>query len=184
MYASHREHAIMHGMRKRWQLILLAVIVILINAACDQVTKAYAKNNFKGRGIIRVVDNFVVLKYAENEGAFLSIGSAIPQPFKKIILTFIPVLVLIGMFLYICLSRRLTLFQIICLASTIGGGASNIYDRFVYQGRVIDFLNFGIGSLRTGILNIADLSIFFGAILLILSQLIPGQKEPPPQIEL
>ncbi|MDD4289005.1 MAG: signal peptidase II, partial [Atribacterota bacterium] len=32
-----------------------------------------------------------------------------------------------------------------------------------------DFLNFGIGNLRTGILNIADMAITFGVILLIYS---------------
>jgi signal peptidase II len=48
----------------------------------------------------------------------------------------------------------------------------NLIDRIVYKGIVIDFLNFGIGNLRTGILNIADMAITFGIILLLYAFLI------------
>ena len=41
---------------------------------------------------------------------------------------------------------------------------------YVNGGIVIDFLNFGIGGLRTGILNVADLSVTFGALAFILMQ--------------
>ena len=41
-------------------------------------------------------------------------------------------------------------------------------DRLLYDGRVTDFLNVGIGSLRTGIFNLADMAILAGALLLVL----------------
>ena len=40
----------------------------------------------------------------------------------------------------------------------ISGGASNWIDR-VLRGSVVDFLNMGIGPLRTGVFNMADVAI-------------------------
>jgi signal peptidase II len=42
----------------------------------------------------------------------------------------------------------------------------NLIDRILYDGRVTDFLNFGIGPLRTGIFNVADVVGVIGAVLL------------------
>jgi lipoprotein signal peptidase len=39
------------------------------------------------------------------------------------------------------------------------------------DGAVIDFVSFGVGSLRTGVMNLADIMIFAGAGLLIASAL-------------
>jgi signal peptidase II len=50
-----------------------------------------------------------------------------------------------------------------------GGGVSNFADRILSDGRVVDFLNLGIGSLRTGIFNVADVAIMAGVGLLILA---------------
>jgi signal peptidase II len=49
-----------------------------------------------------------------------------------------------------------------------GGSASNLIDRILH-GSVIDFLNIGLGNLRTGIFNVADVAIFFGIALLMFS---------------
>ena len=43
----------------------------------------------------------------------------------------------------------------------VAGGASNWLDRVV-RGSVIDFINVGVGSLRTGIFNVADVAIMLG----------------------
>jgi len=45
----------------------------------------------------------------------------------------------------------------------LGGGLSNLYDRIAY-GKVVDFMNMGIGDLRTGIFNVADMFILAGII--------------------
>ena len=51
------------------------------------------------------------------------------------------------------------------LTLLIAGGLGNLIDRLVY-GYVTDFLNVGIGSLRTGIFNVADMAIMLGVGLL------------------
>ena len=47
-------------------------------------------------------------------------------------------------------------------ALIIGGGLGNLIDRILNQGAVIDFMNIGIGPIRTGVFNVADLAILAG----------------------
>jgi signal peptidase II len=60
------------------------------------------------------------------------------------------------------------------LALFIAGGASNWIDRVV-RGSVVDFLNVGIGSLRTGVFNVADVAIMIGAVVFALGQFRKGR---------
>lgn len=48
----------------------------------------------------------------------------------------------------------------------LSGGTGNLWDLVIHDGRVIDFMNVGIGSLRTGIFNVADFRITNGVVLL------------------
>jgi signal peptidase II len=53
------------------------------------------------------------------------------------------------------------------VALFVAGGASNLVDRIAYV-MVVDFMNVGIGSLRTGIFNVADMAIMPGAGIVVL----------------
>jgi len=57
--------------------------------------------------------------------------------------------------------------SILALSLIFSGGLSNFYDRIANNGAVVDFLNIGIGSLRTGIFNVADIAIMLGVLLLV-----------------
>jgi signal peptidase II len=66
-------------------------------------------------------------------------------------------------------ARRLQPWRVVALALVAGGGISNLIDRLLYNGRVTDFLNVGIGGVRTGIFNVADMAIMAGALLLLVN---------------
>lgn len=149
--------------------IIIMILTMLLNIGCDQVTKHLAKEYLYDKGTVPVIHTLFVLRYAENTGAFLGLGSDIPEPFKFLFLSLFPTLFLLGLFVYISRNKKLSLFQIICLSSIFGGGIGNLIDRLTNNGTVIDFMNFGIDGLRTGILNFADLSLTFGAIFFIIS---------------
>jgi signal peptidase II len=53
----------------------------------------------------------------------------------------------------------------VSIALIVGGGVSNLIDRLRYGGYVVDFLNVGIGPVRTGIFNVADMAIMLGVVL-------------------
>lgn len=156
---------------------LVVTILVLINLGCDQVTKAAARNSLQDRGIVSVLGGFFVLVYTENEGAFLGLGSKWPEPLRRTLFTFGPAALVLLMLGYVLIYRNLTLFQIVALACIIGGGLSNVVDRILYQGRVTDFMNLGLGSLRTGVFNAADLSVLLGSALLLISSLFGGSSD-------
>ena len=56
--------------------------------------------------------------------------------------------------------------------------ASNWFDRLV-RGSVLDFLNVGIGSIRTCVFNVADVAIMIGAVVFALGQFRKGRNLPP-----
>ena len=58
----------------------------------------------------------------------------------------------------------------------IGGGIGNIYDRIVY-GSVTDFLHMDFVLFKTGIFNMADVSIMTGIGLLLLQTLLAKKEE-------
>jgi len=160
-------------------LSLLAATAVLV--ALDLWTKALAEARLVGRGTIPVLGDFAVLVYADNPGGFLSLGAGLPESLRKLILIVLP-LVAIPLVLWALLSRgiggskaegaaeRIGPAEYIAAVLVAAGGAGNLADR-IFRGEVRDFLNFGIGKLRTGIMNVADLYILF-AIIAIASALI------------
>jgi signal peptidase II len=64
------------------------------------------------------------------------------------------------------------------MALIASGGVGNLWDRFARGGSVVDFLNLGVGPVRTGILNIADLAIVAGAVFLALSDRTSARPAP------
>ena len=52
------------------------------------------------------------------------------------------------------------------VALFVAGGTSNLLDRITY-GKVIDFMNVGLGPVRTGIFNVADIAIMLGATIVV-----------------
>lgn len=150
---------------KQKNQIILTLIVLLSNYSLDKITKLLVVQYLKGEKIISFFYNTVILKYTENTGAFLSIGSHWPDSLKYLALIILPIIFcLYG--LYYCAFKLTDKRMVIMIVTIIGGGLGNLIDRLSNNFRVVDFINFGIGSARTGILNVADMSVTFGVILL------------------
>ena len=154
-------------MRQKLLRILLIVLLVAFNIGCDQVTKITARNSLRGKGTVSVFGDFFVLHYVENEGAFLSFGSQWPELAQRLLLTVGPGIVVLALLVYILRSSTLRTAQLVAYSFIIGGGISNIIDRIVFDGKVTDFMNLGIGKVRTGIFNFADLSVLAGVIILL-----------------
>jgi len=78
-------------------------------------------------------------------------------------------------FLYMIL-KSLPKYELTGLVLILGGGLSNLLDRLYHQGKVIDFLNIGIGSFRTGIFNMADIYIAIGILIILSGSIKKKQK--------
>jgi len=153
--------------KNRRNIIIAGVLSFVINFGLDRVTKILATTYLKGTGVHSYLKNLVVFVYAQNTGAFLSMGANFPIVLKYILLIVLPVLVcLAGLFW--CVFKETNIHRCIMFTSIIAGGLGNLVDRIFNDFCVIDFMNFGIGKLRTGILNVADLSITFGVIVFLI----------------
>ncbi len=108
-----------------------------------------------------------LLQYTENAGAFLNLGSSLPAQARFWILCVLTGSAVAGMLVFILINRSLRPSFVAGLSLIIGGGFGNLMDRIFNNGAVIDFMNIGVGSLRTGIFNIADVAITTGALTLI-----------------
>ena len=155
----------------------LGILLILITCVgCDQATKSVAKTYLpRGETLTFAADTFR-LQYAENHGAFLSLGRSLPEQWRSLIFTIGVAVIMLGLLGYLLLATNLHPTQILALALVCGGGLSNLLDRIVYGGYVVDFMNVGIGGLRTGIFNVADMAITGGVIMLFFS----STQEPEP----
>jgi signal peptidase II len=142
----------------------LLIAAALTTVACDRVTKRAAESMLAGKPDRAFLAGTVRLAYAENTGGFLSLGAEWPPAIRTAVFTVATGLVLLVMPLLLMrwwrspwLALGITLF--------VTGGASNWIDR-VTRGSVIDFLNLGIGPVRTGIFNVADVALMIGGCML------------------
>jgi signal peptidase II len=155
--------------------IIIVLGIFFVNYILDRVTKYMAVAFLKGNDAIRYFNNLFVLTYAENTGAFLSLGKNWNIYIKYGVLLIIPIIICIMVLLYLMIKEK-RIYRIIIGSCVIGGGIGNLVDRLFNNFTVIDFMNFGIGNIRTGILNVADLSVTFGVIILILFGIILEKK--------
>src|SRR5262245_32148768 len=100
------------------------------------------------------------LEYAENPGAFMSLGSRLPE-WAKISVFTIGVGMALAALALVALKHGWVGMPLVGASLVLAGGISNLVDRLV-RGSVVDFMNIGIGPVRTGIFNIADVAIMLG----------------------
>lgn len=136
---------------------------------CDQVTKNLAKEHLMNHGAVSYFNDLFVLYYAENTGAAMGLGDALPQVLSFLLLGILPLLFLIALSFYIIKHmNRLSPLLLTGLTFVFAGGIGNIIDRLLHDRHVTDFMIMGIGKLHTGIFNFSDLYISTGAIILLI----------------
>lgn len=140
---------------------IFLLLIIFSNVACDQVTKTVARQNLDYHTPIEVVGKHLILNKVENTGAFLSLGNELSYPLKIVFLNLLPLLAMVYGIYFIVRYNTLHPLLAIGVAFVIGGGLGNLYDRFIYHS-VTDFLYMEILFVRTGIFNMADVSIMLG----------------------
>ncbi|RMG31164.1 MAG: lipoprotein signal peptidase [Gammaproteobacteria bacterium] len=142
----------------------------LLVLGLDQLGKHWAQRALTGR-VLRVADWFnLVLAY--NEGAafsFLSEAGGWQRAF------FIAVTVVVVPALLVWLLRLPPRrpVEAAALALVIGGALGNLVDR-VRLGRVVDFIDWHLGSWHWPAFNLADAAITAGAVLLLARMVLHG----------
>jgi signal peptidase II len=161
----------------RWTGRLALLGVVLATIGCDRVTKHVATATLAGEPARSYLGNLIWVGYAENAGGFLSLGASWPPGVRTFVFTAAAGLLLLALAVF-GLRRRARGWQALGIALFVAGGASNWIDRLLH-GSVVDFLNVGIGPVRTGIFNVADVAILLGAVAFFFGEVGSRPEERP-----
>tara|TARA_B100000902_G_scaffold249021_1_gene235676 strand:+ start:911 stop:1402 length:492 start_codon:yes stop_codon:yes gene_type:complete len=144
------------------------IILILFNIGIDQYSKKIVREEIIPGSQTEILGKLLQLMNVENSGAFLGMGSESNPTVKLIFLLILPIIVILSVLYYLFTNKSIDKLTSVGLSCIVGGGLANLYDRFLY-GSVTDFLFMDFGIAKTGIFNLADLSVTTGMILILLS---------------
>ncbi|MEM7798557.1 MAG: signal peptidase II [Chloroflexota bacterium] len=137
--------------------LIPATLIVLL----DQWTKRLAVTHLIGRQPINYFGDIFRLTYAENPGAFMSLGANLAPALRTGIFTVFVSAFLIYFFFYL-IGNDMRPIAYFFGGLVLAGGLGNLIDRLVNDGAVIDFMRIRVGPLQTGIFNIADMAIMVG----------------------
>ena len=153
------------------------IILIIGNIVADQISKVLVRSKVVSGSQSEIIGDYFTLHNVENTGAFLGMGSDLNPTVKIIVLLILPIVVLALVLIHILRDKTLDKLSLIGFACIIGGGIANVFDRIMY-GSVTDFLHIDLGGVfRTGIFNIADLSVTTGMLLILLGSFLHRKKK-------
>lgn len=138
--------------------IMLPVVCTLL--ALDQWSKAWATVAVQGHPP-RTYGGIFTLVYAENLGAWGSLGAGWGPSTRWFVLGLFPALVLAGLMVYALKEKTISGWEVLACGLVVAGGAGNLIDRF-RLGYVQDFLYLGYGPIGTNIFNVADAVVMAG----------------------
>jgi signal peptidase II len=143
--------------------ILLILVTVITCVGCDQTTKFIAKSCLPDAGTLSFFGDTVRLQLVRNQGAFLSLGASLPETWRRGLFLGGTGGILLTVLCYALFSKSASWSLTLAFALFLAGGVGNLVDRLMYGGYVVDFINIGIGRLRTGVFNVADIAIVAGA---------------------
>jgi signal peptidase II len=158
----------------RTKRLLILLFVLFATVGCDQATKAAARTHLAGENALSFLNGVFYLHYAENPGAFLSLGASLTPEAQYWIFVVMVSAILLGLAIYLARAAlreqdRLPLSVLVALSLFLGGGVGNLIDRLLYDGRVADFMVIRLGWASTGVFNVADMALMLALGLVVFS---------------
>lgn len=150
-------------LKVKTRLFLASALPCLV---LDQTSKALAESQWRLNGPLTFWNGRIHLAYAENRGAFWGLGSNLETWARVGLLSILAACSLGILVLMMYRSRAPRPSETIGYSFIVAGGLCNVLDRMT-AGFVVDFLSIELGSLKSGVLNIADIVIGAGLLLLV-----------------
>jgi signal peptidase II len=142
--------------------------MLIVCVGCDQKTKSLARGHLHDSPAISLLGGVLRLDYSENEGGFLSLGASLPAPWRSAIFT-VACSAGVAAILWYTFVAGGGFLQLLGLSLISAGGIGNLIDRWAF-GYARDFINVGLGPVRTGIFNVADVALMVGCVLVLVGQ--------------
>jgi signal peptidase II len=164
-------------MMSRRKKLLLVFLLGMLCVALDQTTKLWASRHLSASVSSPQMDGLIRFKYVENSGVFSSIGTELQDSLKHWLFSVGASLLLLILLLFILFHERTSKTLLAGSGMVIGGGLSNVIDRLLHQGVVIDYVYLVFGNWMTDIFNLADLAITMGLLLMMLASFTSSQQK-------
>ena len=167
----------MNSAISRAKKILLIGLIITACIGVDQLTKQLAAQHLSPSLSTPYLKGLVRLEYTENTGIFSSHGVGLSATAKFWLFTVGVTSILLVLLSYLLIGEKVSLSFLMGGSLVIGGGLSNVLDRLINHGAVIDYVFFVFGDWITDIFNLADLAISIGLVIMLLAQLARVKRE-------
>jgi lipoprotein signal peptidase len=142
--------------KKIGAFVMITAVVVLVDHVGKLLAAAFLADGVRHSYLA----DFLRLEAVINTGAILGLGSQLPDALRVWVMPAVTAAVLVWVSGMLIREKE---FGAACAGLSLvwAGGFSNLVDRLAY-GQVFDFFNFGIGTVRTGTSNLADVAILAG----------------------
>ncbi len=152
--------------------ILIATLIV----GADRISKWAIAQKIMLHDSVDVVPGLFRLTHVQNQGAAFGLFSDSPSEWKIAMLIMFSIAALAVVSALLWKNGNAMNTTAIALSLVFGGALGNLWDR-VANGRVIDFLDFYLGSHHWPAFNVADSAIVIGALLLLSEIFLSPQEE-------
>ena len=146
---------------RKYHIMIAALVVIF-----DHLTKWLVAQKIILSESIDVVPGLFRLTHVQNQGAAFGLFSDSPSEWKAAMLIVFSLAALAVVSALLWKNGNSLNATAVALSLVFGGALGNLWDR-IASGRVVDFLDFYVGTHHWPAFNIADSAIVAGALLLL-----------------
>ncbi len=145
----------MLGVSDKLKHMLLFAIIVLAVVLLSQAIGYWVNTTIPRNSTIEV-NSIIHFTHVRNFGGVFGLAQGMGWLFALI-----SVALLLAVAAYLWLGKSVQRYEYICLGFVVGGGASNILDRFLY-GSVIDFIDIQHIPYWNYVFNTADVMVHVG----------------------
>ncbi len=146
---------------------MLYIIIVLVIVIGEYKIKDHIEKHRELGEREEILGGNIILRKHHNEGAFLNFMGEKKELLKTISCVCLGLVSLL--FLILLPKKGKKIFKL-GLAFALGGAISNVADR-LQRGYVVDYFSFKCKKLKSIIFNLADMAIFLGSALMLVSTL-------------
>ncbi len=148
--------------------------------AIDQLTKYIVERSLRLYDPVPVIGDFFRLTYIFNRGAAFGIHLG---EWSRVAFSILPVAAAVLLYMMYRQTPWRDRTRLISIALVTGGAIGNLIDRIRSSRGVVDFFDFGFGTVRWPVFNVADMAIVSGAALALLLSFRGVEMTPPGDTE-
>src|SRR5215471_459577 len=146
---------------RKYHILIAASVVVL-----DRLSKWLVAQKIGLSDSVDIIPGLFRLTHVQNKGAAFGLFSESPSEWKVAMLILFSVAALAVVSALLWKNGNAMNATAVALSLVFGGALGNLWDR-VATGRVVDFLDFYVGTHHWPAFNIADSAIVVGALLLL-----------------